>query len=133
MAGRPTDCTPAVQKRILKAIKAGLGYERSAEAGGIAYTTLRQWISRGEAGEQPYMDFVNTLRAAEVEAEETLARRVIAASKTDWRSAAWILERRYSSRWGQNAGLAAELEALRRLLQERVNNDANKPRDPPTD
>jgi hypothetical protein len=60
-----------------------------------------------------------------VEAEEALARRVIAASKTDWRSAAWILERRYSARWGQNAELAAELEQLKTLIAERLQQDAD--------
>ncbi len=37
---------------------------------------------------------------ARVLAEERLVAQVAAGAKTQWRAAAWILERRYAERWG---------------------------------
>jgi hypothetical protein len=149
MAGRPTDCTPELAQRLAAAIRLGLPYERACEAVGIHYATMRRWIQRAEAedarladnpkarpraSEQVFCDFRDTVSRAEAAGELENAARVFEAGKGgDWRAAAWILERRHPARWAQNAELAAELEALRQLLQERINNDANKPRDPPTD
>lgn len=49
MAGRRTDLTPAVQKRICDAIRGGLFVVQAARLGGIAETTYYRWMDQGNS------------------------------------------------------------------------------------
>jgi hypothetical protein len=103
---RPTKCTPEVLARILDAIGQGAWAEQAARAAGIAPSTYYSWIERGEAGEEPFSEFSEALRAREAAAECTavgIIRR--AAEDGDWRAAAHYLERRYPERCGQRSKL----------------------------
>ena len=130
--GRPTDCTPETTRRIVDAVRLGLSYDDAAAAGGVGYTTMRDWINRAEAeqqrladnpkarprtSEQPFLDFSEALRKAEAEGQLRNAALVQkAADEQNWRAAAWILERRHSKTWGSNAELWQAYHQLRQEL-----------------
>jgi transposase len=105
--GRPTKLTPTVQAAIAESIAAGAYPEQAARAAGIGRSTYYEWLQRGQAGEQPFSDFLDTLRAREAHAE-VVAVTVLrdAAAAGDWRAAAHLLERRFPERWGRRAPLA---------------------------
>jgi hypothetical protein len=50
-------------------------------------------------GESPYMLWLDTMDAARATAEATLVSAIYMAAPNDWKAAAWILERRFASRW----------------------------------
>jgi hypothetical protein len=97
---RPTKLTSEVRDAILASIEAGAYAEQAARAAGIAPSTFYAWRERGEAGEEPFLEFVEALRAREAIAE-IVAVTVLrdAAAGGDWRAAAHFLERRFPQRW----------------------------------
>ena len=99
---RPTKLTPKVREHIVESIRAGAYAEQAAHAAGIAPSTYYDWLRRGEAGERPFSEFSDALRAGEAEAE-VAAVTVIrdAAQAGDWRAAAHYLDRRHPERWGR--------------------------------
>ena len=99
---RPTKLTPQVRDQIAEAIRLGAYAEQAAAAAGIASSTYYDWIKRGDAGEQPFSEFSEALRACEAQAE-VAAVTVLrdAAQAGDWRAAAHYLERRHPERWGR--------------------------------
>ena len=76
--GRPTKLTPAVAKRIIRAISLGHSYVAAAKAGGINIETLDNWRKRGaeerNAGlSTPFTRFLGKIEgAAEQKAVEYL-------------------------------------------------------------
>lgn len=94
--GRPSRYTPEVHRRLVEGIRLGLTSALAAGYAGIAVSTLDGW--RKDARENPrskYSDLVADLIRAESEAAAVLAGRVFASSRTDWKAASWLLERRY--------------------------------------
>ena len=102
MAGRPTKLTPAVQKQILAAIKAG-NYRQVAAAGaGISSKTFRDWMQRGR--EKPASNY-GQFRAAVLKAEQAAHIAMVAlltrAAKKDPKHALEWLERKFPKHWGK--------------------------------
>ena len=100
--GRPAKNVADHRERILEAICAGATYKLAAQAGGISYDLLRQWLKRADedaAGNEEYRAFAADLRAAEIEGlQQSLT---VIRSSTDWRSHAWLLERRWPEDYGR--------------------------------
>lgn len=96
--GRPTSLTPEVQRAICLSLRGGNYRETAAQAAGIHRNTLRSWVQRGEAGEEPYAEFLCALEKAEACGERKLLRN-IRKGVDGWQSQAWILERRWPGRW----------------------------------
>ena len=99
-----TICTNELTKEIEQAIVTGLSYRDACEVVGINESTFYKWIQRGEAelervadggdvaeSEQPFVQFVNTIKKAIPKRKSTLLHKI----RTDesWQSAAWLLER----------------------------------------
>lgn len=120
--GRPTKLTRQRHDRIVSMIKAGSYAIVAARANGIHPATFHAWTARGrdaERGdddlclnpdEQPYADFHDDVKVAEAEAEVAsvmLIQRT--ASNGTWQAAAWLLERKYSDRWGRKDHLRQEV------------------------
>ncbi len=106
---RPTKLTPKVHECVVASIRAGAYAEQAAKAAGIVPSTYYDWIRRGEAGEWPFSEFSEAIRAGEAEAEVaavTILRE--AAQAGDWRAAAHYLERRHPERWGRHERQRAE-------------------------
>lgn len=67
--GRPTKCTPEVTGKVADAIRDGLYAESAATLAGIGERTYYSWMKRGEAGDEPYVQFRLAVKKAEAEAE----------------------------------------------------------------
>ena len=135
MAGRRTTLTPALQERIVAAVRAGNAFGPACEAAGVSAWTGYEWVRRGR-GDDPdrpttplYAAFADAVRQAETADElETIARlkrhgerRLLEDSVTvlpngttitvrrwsvpDVRPDMWRLERKYPNRWGRQRRL----------------------------
>jgi hypothetical protein len=127
---RPTKLTERRLHRLQRAIATGLPFKIAAKGCGIDFTTLRNWIKRGEAeltdldpavevdpDEDPeafnqlpiHVRLVLLCERAEFDAAQsamaTVRRGLTPNSKSDapaaWQSGAWLLERRYPAEFGQ--------------------------------
>lgn len=103
MAGRPTGLTPAVQERILAALRVGNTQRCAAELAGIGERTFYEWMARGQTGENPYAQLVQAIKEAEAESERYLVEQIRNAGgeAKQWTANAWMLERRRPKDWGK--------------------------------
>lgn len=123
--GRPTKFNEERAEKIIRAVKAGNYIETAAALAGISKTTLYAWMKRGAAelerleadikakpkkAELPFLDFLNAVNMALAEAENRDIEAINAATKEDWRAAAWRLERKFPDRWGRKDRVQAEVE-----------------------
>lgn len=67
--GRPSKFSLDIQKRIAEALAAGNTREASARYGGIHPATFFDWMNKGEAGEEPFVEFSEAIKKAESDAE----------------------------------------------------------------
>lgn len=104
--GGQSKLTPAVRESLVKGVRTGATYEACAEAVGIASRTFRRWLERGEDAEavleergacdrveRPYLQLWQQVREARAAAELEAVEAVKAAARSDWKAAAWYLER----------------------------------------
>lgn len=102
--------------RLTKAIKAGNTLEASCKYAGVAYSTFRFWVlkgedmikkkERGETGiKKEFIEFLEILHAAEAEAQINLVTKINIAGEKDWRAYAFILERRFGKDWAKKVHL----------------------------
>jgi transposase len=105
MAGRPSKLTPELQKTITEAIVIGATYQAAAEYAGIAYDTFHEWMK----DERPkFRAFSEAIRQANAQCRIRLLAKIQGAD--DWRSKAWILERRFRDEYGAQLNVKAEIE-----------------------
>jgi hypothetical protein len=100
---RQSKLTPETQKKIVDAIAEGNYLETAAAIGGVTYTTLNNWMKKGEqASSGAYVEFLEAVKKAEAEAEALRVSRINRAGRAgNWQADAWYLERRYPDRWGK--------------------------------
>lgn len=111
---RPTKLTPEFQDKICKLIAAtGCTVEGAAAAVDIDPRTIYDWRSRGLIEcSGIYYQFSQALMRARAKSEATLVACIASAAKTDWRAAAWILERRFPDQYGNRLTLVKRLEQM---------------------
>jgi len=113
-----TSFTPEIGETICKILRRGNFREMACAQVGITSQTLRNWIRKGVAGEEPLDQFVRDLEKAEAEAEDLLLMGIRKAGANDWKSFAWILERMASQRWGYKAQAQVDVQKeLNRILE----------------
>jgi hypothetical protein len=95
---RPTKLTPETQAKICEAVRNGATYWAAAESSGIAYSTFNKWMIDPR---KKYVEFMEAIKAANADAQLDLLAKIQAATRTDWRAASWILERRFKNDFGQ--------------------------------
>jgi hypothetical protein len=116
--GRPSKLTAKLQEQIVMTLRMGNYIETAAAFAGINKVTLYAWLKRGrkeidrvgdgERGkrvtknEQIYVDFTNAVEVAMAEAELRDVQILYNAGKSDWKSSAWRLERKYPKKWGRS-------------------------------
>src|SRR5262245_53155583 len=92
---RPTKLTPAAEKAILDALRAGATRTAAFEAAGVNRDRAAVWMRR-------YPAFAVAVKEAEASAE---LRAVVtirqAINAGGWRPAAWWLEHRRHDEWGR--------------------------------
>ncbi len=101
--GRPTKLTPEVQQTICDALERGEVHVHAAEHGGISEATYYNWIRKGEEGDKEYVEFLLATMRAEAEGRKEIFKKIRCATETDWRAAAFLLERRYPQHYGKAA------------------------------
>lgn len=100
---RKTSLTAEVHERIAKLVGSGVPIKRAAQSCGIGARTVMEWLERGRGGEkEPYITFARDVDAARATYQSALVMRVGQASRKDWRAAAWMLERQFSSEFGSS-------------------------------
>lgn len=102
--GRPTILHEAGPK-IVAALRHGADRAAAAGYAGVPYGTVRSWLSRGHAGQEPYASFATDVETAEAEAAVRMAKVVFDAAHVDheYRAALEWLKRRRSDLWGDVA------------------------------
>lgn len=116
---RPSKLTPAVQERLLEAIKAGSYYEEAAAYAGITYQTFRNWMIAGEKAKSGLQfEFFEAVTRAEAEAVVAAQKLWRSAFDADWRAIQAWMERRYPDRWGRKDRVS--IESMKRAEAEKI-------------
>lgn len=109
--GRPSKLTPEVTKRLTEAIRAGNYYEAACAYAGIAYSTFREWMVRGEKAKSgKYREFMEAIKKAEHEAEVRMVAMWQKHMPENWQAIATFLERRYPDRWGRRMDVRQDIK-----------------------
>lgn len=106
MMSRRTKLEFSMVEAVAPLIADGLSYEGIAAELGVSRRVLFDWIARGEAPDAPaddelYVQFALAVRKAEAALERKLLAdmRGAAGKKGEFNRFAWILERRFQTRW----------------------------------
>lgn len=112
----PVKLTPEMTERVAKYIRAGNFIETASAASGIHKSTLYDWLKRGarerqrvaasatarvRKSEALYVAFSEAIEKAQAESEARDILLIGQAAKSDWKAAAWRLERKYPQRFGR--------------------------------
>lgn len=126
--GKPSKLTPELAADLCKYLTLGMSPAQSAQMCGVHRNTMRYWLRRGEKewnqADSHYSRFLNDVNKATAACMRRGLMLVNQASATDWRPAAWLLERRFPTEFAPKqmvevkAQQAVEeiLEALARRL-----------------
>jgi transposase len=100
---RPTKLDDDLQARIVAVLRAGGTIASAAVTTGAGERSVYRWLDRGRRdGPQNarHVKFARAVEQARAEGEAQRIATLIAATRMDWRAAAWFLEREYPERWG---------------------------------
>lgn len=104
MKGGPHDGPdPGVIETIVTLLAAGAFLETAAATAGITSRTLRNWLRYAREGDERFQPAAAAILEACAAFEHVLIERVRWAADTDWKAAAWLLEKRFPKRWGSIA------------------------------
>lgn len=84
--------------------------ETAAAYAGISKDTFFRWLRKGARAKSGiYKDFHDAVEKALADAEVRDVMLIANAAATDWKAAAWRLERKFPDRWGRKERLSADL------------------------
>jgi transposase len=95
---RPPKLTPELQQLIASRVRAGIPVEVAVRACGVGTSTHYRW----QAQHPEYRELVHQARA---EGELHRVAQITVAARTDWKAAAWYLEREFPDRWATGKAL----------------------------
>lgn len=98
--GRPPKLTPQVRDDLLKWLRNGLPLELAARMAGTHDATVRAWRAKSRSGVRGYKGFDADVEQALAEGEGVNVARIVHAGKSNWRAAAWLLERQFPNKYG---------------------------------
>ena len=112
MTGRSTKLTDSTWARIKGSVEDGNYARTAALAAGIGETTFYRWRQQGaqdrrEGRRTRLAHFDEDLEAAQARAEEYHLEQITQAAQgndakpSDWKAAAWLLERKYPDRFAR--------------------------------
>jgi hypothetical protein len=93
--GRPTRFTAETRETLLTSLAAGATRKDACAIVGLGYSTFMSWMQQGAAGDGEYGDFALRVKQVEATFVVTLCHLWTRATRTDWRAAMALLERRY--------------------------------------
>ena len=108
--GRPTKLTDETRSIICNALVDGCSYDAAAAAASVSVRTFYRWLESGRKEDAPehLAEFAADVEEAANRAEVHLVKKIQKQTDTDWRSAAWLLSRRYPGRWSERREIAVE-------------------------
>lgn len=109
--GRPSKLTPRVYGQLIAFIRIGSTYQDACTGVGITYHTFRNWMKAGEGGDEDFFHFFHAIKKAEAEVAMKATECIVQGAKTDWRAAAWWLERRRPEEYSLRASRFRNEEA----------------------
>jgi transposase len=75
--------------------------DTACTAVGIGERTFHRWMAEGEKRtSRPFWQFRRQIEMAKAQCQIALVDTLQKSAKTDWRAAAWILERKFPTQWG---------------------------------
>ena len=93
---------PQVADKMIEMLSRGIPPSTVCRYAGIRYTAFRRWLEVGAEGTNPvYTAFLDRVAKAEATAEVTLLDKMDAHHENDWKSIAWMLERRWPENWAR--------------------------------
>lgn len=104
----PNKVTEAVVSKIIQGLKLGMSKKNAALSAGISYTTLFNWLKKGEALEEEdgrgYFTLTSRINAAigACEAQHLQVINNAAIEDGTWQASAWLLERRFKD-WNKKS------------------------------
>lgn len=126
MDGTPK-LTPETRATILDWLRRGHYRKTACAKARITMRTLQNWITRGEAGVEPYAAFLTDMDEAEADCQETLLASIRSAQggvtgshgADPWQSRAWVMERRWPKQWRGSVRLTVheEVESMTQRLK----------------
>ena len=95
---------PAKRELFLAAIRAGASLDAALKAIGTNYSTWQHWKRQADAGQEPYVEFINAVRAEEAALERRLTQTwldIIEAARVtaDHRPLMEFMSRRFKENW----------------------------------
>lgn len=107
--GRKTILTNEVADAIVTSLRIGAFKKHAANAAGVSEATLRIWLERGAAGEEPYATFADNCEQAiaqdALRNQAAISRAATGKAEGDWKAAAWNLEKKFPKLYGRAAEL----------------------------
>lgn len=127
-SGRKTKLSQKITDAFTKAIGEGVSIVAACQFAGVCERTYYTWTSKGEAGKEPYIQFVQAIKKAEAKAEQRWVRVIETHAADTWTAAAWLLERRFPDRWGRRERVQQEhsggLEIILKVSEANGNGNA---------
>ena len=94
--------TPDVQETIVDGINAGLTFGMSCARAGVNPATFYRWLEKGETAKSgAFREFCDTVSRAKADSALRLVSQITLQAPTDWRAAAFMLERRFPDDYGK--------------------------------
>lgn len=115
--------TPARKKLILSCFRKNLSVRLTCKKAAIESKTFYRWMNRGKNGDREYSKFYDDVQTAISEGAESAMDYIIESFPKDWKSAAWVLERKHGYT-KDSKSLSQELEEK----QESTNDSDDSPR-----
>ena len=107
----PSKIDSRIVDKICSGLRNGWYIETAAAYADISKVTLYKWLKLGAKQKKgPYRDFVNQVEIALELGEKKLFSHVESQMGSDWRAAAWALERKNARRWGRKETIKLEDE-----------------------
>ena len=105
--GRHSHLTPERAAAVTKMVRSGALIKTACQACGIHESTYFRWINRADDPDAPevYREFRESITRARALAEMDALTLVRQAGRTDWRAAAWFLERSFPQDYGRHQKL----------------------------
>lgn len=107
---RPSELTQDVADTLLTSLER-MPIKSACALAGVAPSTYRRWVRRGEAGEPLYEEFAIKARRVRASFAQELVRGIETAGKDDWRASAWLLERLFPREFGLRQRIEARHRA----------------------
>ena len=100
--GRKPKLTKEIADELARLLKAGHMIDIACSAVGIGERTFHRWMAQGQKETSgPFWQFRQRMEKARAQCEVTLLDTLQQHAKTDWRAAAWMLERMFPTRYGR--------------------------------